>query len=135
MKGINWAGVIAAVIVGQIIGFLWYGYAFGEQWMALTGVTEDSANPDAMWMGAINQLIAAVGLGWLANKTSTSSLVAGATLGRLVGVFFAATTEAQNYIYAGADTGLAPINIGYLLVTYTVMGAIIAAVKLPSKSS
>ena len=135
MKGINWVGVIAALIVGQVIGFLWYGIAFGDQWMALTGVTEADAGTTPMVLGAVNQLVTAIGLGWLINKLGTATLVGGGTAGLLAGVFFAATTAAQNFIYAGADTGLIPIDIGYLLVAYTAMGATVGAVKLGAKSA
>lgn len=135
MKGINWAGVIAAVVVGQVIGFLWYGMIFEEQWMALSGVSPDQAGTTPMVLGVVNQLVVAVGLAWLVNKLGTATLVGGATAGLLAGIFFAATTAAQNFIYAGADTGLIPIDIGYLLVAYTAMGAVIGAVKLGSRSA
>lgn len=136
MKGINWVGVVAAVVVGQVIGFLWYGMLFEEQWMALSGVTPsaDAANT-SMALGVVNQLVVAVGLAWLINKTGSATLVGGAIAGGLAGVFFAATTAAQNFIYGGADTGLIPIDIGYLLVAYTAMGAAVGAVKLGSKSA
>ena len=136
MKGINWAGVIAAVVVGQVIGFLWYGMIFEEQWMALSGVTPsgDAANT-AMALGVVNQLVVAVGLGWLVNALGNATLVGGAKTGLLAGVFFAATTAAQNFIYGQANTGLIPIDIGYLLVAYTAMGAAAGAVKLGSKSA
>ena len=136
MKGINWAGVIAALVVGQVIGFLWYGMIFEEQWMALSGVTPsgDAANM-AMAYGALNQLVVAVGLAWLIGKTGSATLVGGAMAGLAAGVFFAATTAAQAFIYGGADTGLIPIDIGYLLVAYTAMGATVGAVKLGARSA
>ncbi|HEX6860092.1 MAG TPA: DUF1761 domain-containing protein [Caulobacteraceae bacterium] len=136
MKGINWAGVVAAVIVGQVIGFLWYGLVFEQQWLALTGITPnaDAANM-SMALGAVNQLVVAIGLAWLVNKLGAATLMGGATAGLAAGFFFAATTAAQNFIYAGADTGLIPIDIGYLLVVYTVMGAVIGAVKLGARSA
>ena len=136
MKGINWVGVIAAVVVGQVIGFLWYGMIFEEQWRALSGVTPagDEANT-AMALGVVNQLVVAVGLAWLIGKTGNATLVGGALAGALAGVFFAATTAAQNFIYGQADTGLIPIDIGYLLIAYTAMGAVIGAVKLGSRSA
>ena len=89
MKGINWVGVIAAVVVGQVIGFLWYGMLFEEQWMALSGVTPsgDAANT-AMALGVVNQLVVAVGLAWLIGKLGNATLAGGATAGLLAGIFF-----------------------------------------------
>jgi hypothetical protein len=136
MKGINWVGVIVALIVGQVIGFLWYGMIFEEQWMALQGVTaaDVEAGP-SMALGVVNQLVVAIGLGWLVSKLGTATLAGGATTGLLAGFFFAATTCAQNFIYGGADPGLIPIDIGYLLVAYTAMGATVGAVKLGAKAA
>jgi hypothetical protein len=136
MKGINWVGVVVALIVGQVIGFLWYGMIFEEQWMALSGVTaaDVEAGP-SMALGVVNQLVVAIGLAWLINKTGAATLVGGATAGLLAGFFFAATATAQNFIYGGADTGLIPIDIGYLLVAYTAMGAVIGGLKLGARSA
>lgn len=40
---INWLAIIAATIVGQMIGFGWYSF-FSEQWMEYHGLTEDFIN-------------------------------------------------------------------------------------------
>jgi hypothetical protein len=136
MKGINWAGVVAAVIVGQVIGFLWYGMLFDEQWMALSGVSPNEGEATtSMALGVVNQLVLAVGLSWLINKAGTASLVGGATTGGLAGVFFALTTAALGFIYGGQNTGLIPIDFGYLLISYAAMGATVGAVKLGSRAA
>lgn len=136
MKGINWAGVIAATVVGVLIGFLWYATIFEKQWMALSGVTPagDEANT-AMALGVVNQLVVAIGLSWLVNRLGNATLVGGAKTGLLAGVFFAVTTSAMNFIYGQANTGLIPIDFGYLLISYTAMGATVGAAKLGSKSA
>lgn len=136
MKSINWAGVIVAVILAEVIGVLWYGMAFQARWMELSGVTADTGgSATAMAIGALNELVVAIGLSWLINRTGRATLVGGATTGLLAAVFFACTTDAMAYIYAGSNTGLIPINFGYLLVSYAVMGAAVAAVKLGARSA
>ena len=136
MKGINWAGVIAALIVGEVIGFVWYGVVFEKQWLALMNITPNPANSQmSMLWGAVNELVVAVGLSWLVNKTGSANLVGGAVTGLLAAVFFACTTDAMSYIYAGTNTALMPINFGYLLVSYAAMGAAVAAVRLPSRTA
>lgn len=48
---INWLAVLAASLVGFIIGAIWYGPLFGKAWMKIVGLTEkDSANA---YMGKI----------------------------------------------------------------------------------
>lgn len=136
MKSINWAGVVVAVILAEVVGVLWYGMAFGDKWMALSGVTPqpDNANT-SMAIGAVNELVVAIGLSWLVGKTGAANLMGGVTTGLLAAIFFACTTDAMAYIYAGANTGLIPINFGYLLVSYAVMGAAVAVVRLPARSA
>lgn len=136
MKSINWAGVVVAVVLAEVIGILWYGMAFKAQWMALSGVTDDGGGATtSMVLGAVNELVVAIGLSWLVGKTGAANLMGGVTAGLLAAVFFACTTDAMAYIYGGANTGLIPINFGYLLVSYAVMGAAVAVVRLPMKSA
>lgn len=136
MKSINWAGVIVAVILAEVIGMVWYGMAFKAQWMALSGVTDGSGGSTAaMVIGAVNELVVAIGLSWLVGKTGAANLMGGVTAGLLAAIFFACTTDAMAYIYSGANTGLIPINFGYLLVSYAVMGAAVAVVRLGARSA
>jgi hypothetical protein len=138
MKGINWLGVIVALIAGQAIGFLWYGMVFTETWMQLKGVTEADAaatQTTSMAYGAVNQLVVAVGLGWAVAALGRQSWMGGAQVGLFAAIFFAATTLAQNFIYGMENTGLIPIEGGYLLVSYLVMGAIVGGLRLKSKSA
>lgn len=72
MKGINWIGVVAALVAGQAIGFAWYGMVFQEQWMALSGITPSEAEGGAamMW-GMVQNLVICIGLGWLIARAAT----------------------------------------------------------------
>lgn len=134
MKGINWLGVVVALIGGQALGFVWYGIVFQEQWMALSGIAPDQdAASAAMAYGIVNQLVVAVGLGWAIAATGKAGFVGGAKVGLLAGVFFALTTDMQRFIYGDANTGLIPIDGGYLLIAYVLMGALAGGVKPPSK--
>ena len=35
MKGLNWLGVVVALVVGEGLGMLWYGMLFKDRWIAL----------------------------------------------------------------------------------------------------
>jgi hypothetical protein len=37
---VNLFAVLSATIVSLVVGFVWYSFLFGKQWMSLTGVTE-----------------------------------------------------------------------------------------------
>ena len=45
---INWLAVIAASLVGFVVGFLWYGPVFGKAGMAESGMTEEKAKEGNM---------------------------------------------------------------------------------------
>ncbi|HYF24056.1 MAG TPA: DUF1761 domain-containing protein [Caulobacteraceae bacterium] len=131
-KTMNWAGVIVALIVGELLGMLWYGMLFEEQWTRLSGVTmtEGTDTTVPMLIGVVNTLVAVLGLAWLTSRLGDSTWVAGAKTGLIAGVVFACTTAALNFIYAQQDTGLVPIDFGYLLVLYGLAGAIVAGFRL-----
>lgn len=136
MKGINWAGAIIAAIVSFLLGFLWYGILFAEQWMALHQVTptQEAANA-AMGFGFLNQLVVALGLSWLVKRSGAATLSGGAITGLGAGLFFACTTSALNFIYGEFDPALLPLDFSYLLLSYTAMGAVVGAVKLGSRNA
>lgn len=138
MKGINWLGVVVALVIGQVIGFAWYGFAFSEQWMALMGFTPEQIEGEGMTgmvYGLISQLIAAIGLGWLIARLGENTLIGGLKVGFLACLFFAATTNANRFIYGMENPGLIPIDFGYLFVVYLAMGAVIGAVRLKPKAA
>ncbi|MDB5471242.1 MAG: hypothetical protein JWR84_2802 [Caulobacter sp.] len=130
MKSINWIGVVVALIVGQALGFGWYGFLFAEKWMALSGVTAESANSMGMVWGVVQNLVIVVGLAWLVGKTGTNGYVNGAIFGALVCAFFGLGTMALRFIYGHDNTGLIPIDGGYMLLQYILSGAILAGLKL-----
>jgi hypothetical protein len=131
MKGINWVGVIAAVVASQVIGLLWYGMIFSAQWTELSGMNPDASGASlAMGLGAVQNLVIAIGLAWAAAKTGASGWVGGAVQALYLCVFFGLGTMALRFIYGGDNTGLIPIDGGYMLLQYAVSGALIGGVKL-----
>ncbi|MDP2258738.1 MAG: DUF1761 domain-containing protein [Caulobacter sp.] len=131
MKGINWIGVLAALAASQAIGFIWYGMLFSAQWMALTGIAvSESEGSSAMALGAVQNLVVAIGLGWLIARTGMTGWVGGATAGLIACIFFGLATMSLRFIYGDDNTGLIPIDGGYMLIQYVVSGALIGGVRL-----
>lgn len=133
MKNINWIGVIAAVIASQALGMAWYGFIFAEKWMALSGMDAGSMEGGGTMTyvyGALQNLVVAVGLSWLAAKTGKSGWMGGAKLGLFACVFFALATYALRFIYGDDNTGLIPIDAGYMLIQYVITGALVTGLKL-----
>jgi len=131
MKGINWIGVLAALVASQAIGFVWYGLLFEAQWTDLTGfAVSGSEGSTAMAMGAVQNLVIAVGLGWLIARTGMTGWVGGATASLIACLFFGLATMALRFIYGDDNPGLIPIDGGYMLIQYGVSGAVIGSLRL-----
>lgn len=129
MKGINWVGVIVALVVSQAVGFVWYGLVFEQQWIALSGVNPDSANGLAMVWGAVQNLVVAIGLAWLTARTGMTGWVNGAMAGLIACVFFGLATMSLRFIYGADNGGLIPIDGGYMLIQYALSGALVGGLK------
>ena len=131
MKGINWIGVLAALVASQAIGFVWYGLLFEAQWTDLAGIAvSGSEGSTAMALGAVQNLVIAIGLGWLIARTGKTGWVGGATAGLIACLFFGLATMALRFIYGDDNPGLIPIDGGYMLIQYGVSGALIGGLRL-----
>jgi hypothetical protein len=134
MNRINWLGVAVATVVAFFIGFLWYGLIFQEQWMALTGVTDEGSG-DSMWMllGVVQTFVTMAGLGWFIGRDG-GGWMHGLKIGLIAGVCFALMTSAYGFIYQTSPMGLLPIDWSHLLVVYAVGGAIVGGLRLKPKA-
>jgi hypothetical protein len=128
-RNINWIGVIVAAIVIYLIGWLWYDMAFKAQYMAAMPSQTGDMSTTVMIKGFVNTLIAAIGLGLIAPRLG-DGWAGGAKAGLMLGFFFACTTAAMGYIYGAMPMSLFPIDMGYLLVSYAIGGAIVCGLRL-----
>ncbi len=131
MKDVNWIGVLAALAASQAIGLVWYEMLFSAQWMGLTGIAvSESEGSFAMALGAVQNLVVAIGLGWLVARTGMTGWVGGATAGLIACIFFGLATMSLRFIYGDDNPGLIPIDGGYMLIQYVVSGALVGGVRL-----
>lgn len=131
MKDINWIGVLAALVASQLLGLIWYGLLFQAQWLALTGIAVSEAEGStAMALGAVQNLVIAIGLGWLIARTGMGGWVGGAKAGLIACIVFGLATMSLRFIYGADNIGLIPIDGGYMLIQYLVSGALIGGVRL-----
>ena len=130
---INYVAVIVAAILYWLLGALWFGVVFGNQWMALEGFkpetlkTMNTTIPYVVSM-LLNLVIAFI-LALVCATQKADSLVKGAQTGILLGVGFVATTTLTTYLYEGRPMNLFLINTGYPVVGMALMGAVIGAWK------
>ncbi len=129
---------IVATIVSFVIGGVWYSRAaLGKAWMAALGRTEADMEamrkqaPKGFVVGLITNFIAALVLAtFLLYARSYAGflggIAGGLTVGFLVWFGFIMTIVTSGAIFEGRSGKLVGINLGYSLVSYLVMGAILA---------
>ena len=129
LKGVNWIAVIVAIVLLEVLGYLWYGPLFGEAWTAALGHEPDMSNANTlMAIGVVNTLVVVIGLAWLTGRLGATTLVHSVMVSLAAWFFFDFTTQALEYLYMGMSQQLVCINMGYQLVSYVVTGAVLALV-------
>jgi len=135
LKGVNWIAVLVAVVLLEIIGYVWYGMIFSSAWaaeMTAIGLKPDmsaSAQTASIAMGAVLIIVEVLGLAWLMRRLETTNWRVGALDGFTAWFFFGLTTQGMEYVYMGFTPKLMAINCGQLLLSYVVAGAVVGGLK------
>lgn len=129
---IQWLHVLVAAVAYFALGAIWYAALFGGPWRRYQNVNADDPEMKkgaaAIMFGSfILMFVATTGIAVLANLLGIAGLAAGAKLGLLTGVCFAATAISISYLYVKKPAGLHLID-GLYNVTGHIVAAIILAV-------
>lgn len=131
--GINYLAVLVAVLLNMGAGALWYSHVlWAKPWTALTGVDMAAmgARRDLAMRGygiAIGaSILIAITMAVFAQLAGARTLGDGLVLGLLAGIGFVGTTGAANYSFENRPLKLYLINVGYPMVSFLVMGVLIA---------
>lgn len=131
MPEVNYIAVAAAAVSAFLLGGLWYSpLLFAKPWMAYTGNEcaegeKPKGNMAVIFGGAfvlylIAAFVLAMFLGPMPIKFTTLA-------GLAVGLCWIATSFGVNDLFERRPLGLWLINAGYVVLQYTIMGAIIGA--------
>lgn len=137
----NWLAILASVVAAMIIGFLWYGTLFQNQWMAGNGITanedwtkmfkdgaEMDMSPMPMVFNTIFMVVYAFIINWLINKTDMRTWQGGMMIGLAVGLTHTLNVIAGN-LFAANPSSLSMVDGSYSLVLFTVIGTILGAMQ------
>ena len=133
LADINYLAVIAAIVVNMIAGAVWYSpLLFAKPWMAANGFTEEQIRAQgSATRGYIVSIIASIVIAFaialFAQAAGAATAIDGLLLGLAAGVSFVATTSAANYIFESRPLKLYLINVGYPVVSFTLIGLLIGA--------
>ena len=128
---VNILAVVVAVVANMVLGMLWYSKAlFAKQWLKLIGKSEAQLKgaQQAMGLAVLVSLVEAYFLAVLINNLGANTLLGGAKVGGLVWLGFIATTMLNEVIFEGRSSKLYQIQVGYQLVSFVIMGALLAVI-------
>lgn len=134
---INYMAVLASAIASMIIGGIWYGPLFGKKFMQETGMDQWTPEKQAemkktMGFSYALQFMASVVmfyvLSWIVNIATEMTLIESVFAAFMVWIGFVVPLKLSDAIWGGSKT-LFWLNIGNMLVTLLVAGAIIGAWK------
>lgn len=128
----NYLAILIGAIAAFIVGSLWYGPLFGKKWMKLNNFTnEDLAKGQPFWQIMLISLglylIASFGLSMYLGENPSISF--GAFAGFATAFFWIGTSKFNNLLYERQSKKLWLLHFGYDIISYTVMGAVIAAIQ------
>lgn len=131
LSSVNYLAVAAAALSSFLIGGVWYSpILFARAWMREAGLPEERLREKvgAVFAGAFAlSLVVALNLALFLGEGA--SIAWGAGAGALAGAGWAAASLATVFLFERRSTMLIVIDGGYLAVSYTAMGAIIAAIQ------
>lgn len=130
--GVNYLAVLAAAFASFMLGWVWYGMAFKDQWMAARGLKPEECKDQEMPMGLMALTFAALALmalmlaGVMGHLGPTGFTVKNGILsGALMWLGFVITTMVVNNGYGGAKRALTIIDGGHWLAVLALQGAIL----------
>ena len=129
LSRLNYWAVLTAALSAFLIGGAWYSPAlFAKRWMAANRLVEadlKQSNIRLIFGGSFAlALISALALAMFIGPSPSLSF--GAIAGALVGLCWVGTSFGITYLFERKPFILFLINAGYHLVTFTVMGIILA---------
>jgi hypothetical protein len=135
LNQINWWAVLVAAVATFFLGALWYSALFGKLWIKFQGYSEEQVkqmqanmNPAVFFGGMlVSYLLVALVIAILVTNFNLHNALAGAMLGFLVWVGFAAAIHMTGHLASNKPIGAFLIDTGFQLIFLIGMGATLAA--------
>jgi hypothetical protein len=134
ISNLNFPAIFVSALSSFVFGWLWYGPLFGKKWMVLNGFNREEMRkqkwlpfPLILGINYFSTVLAAFSLAMFLGAESDA--VFGIFAGLMIAIFWIATSRLNDVLYERKPIGLFWINVGYNVVIYAIMGAIIGAWK------
>jgi hypothetical protein len=128
---INYLAVLIAAVAAMFLGMFWYSpMLFGKTWMAALGKTEEEIKKGSTGpiyvINTVANLILAYVLAWATRYAGAVNAIDGAKVGIWVWLGFVVTTLLPVYLFEMRPIKVYFIYIVYQLISFIVMGIILA---------
>ncbi|MBI1975649.1 MAG: DUF1761 domain-containing protein [Candidatus Vogelbacteria bacterium] len=130
---INFWAVLGTAIVMMVVGMVWYSpKVFGIAWMRLAGLTEERTEQtkQGMWKMYVSGLVGAIAtsfvMAYFVIVSDALMFASGAWVGFLVWLGFNAPVLMGMVTWEGRPIKLYAINTSYYLVTFPLIGGLLA---------
>lgn len=128
---INWIAVVVAAGSTFLLGGLWYGPLFGKAWMRASEMTEERAAqgnmPRIFGVSFLLQLVAATVLAAFLGPEDVMAFGPAVAAAASIGIAWVAPAFGVVYLFEQRPFKHFAVNAGYHVVSFIVMGLIIAA--------
>lgn len=127
MRRINHFAVLLAVLLQQVLGFVWYHFLFGPAWLAGLGMTPEQMQGRS-WRFAVSigcGLVSAYGLAWLMGAMGRRGLAQGLLMGLFTGIAFAGSAVLLHYAFIPAAWPAAWIDSGVTVAAAALTGGVL----------
>jgi len=131
--GVSVVGLLAATFVFYMLGAVWYGYLFAEEWLILTNITEEAAASSMeklgamMWIwGILITVFQVCGIAMLLNMLNKSDSLDCVKFSAVLAFVFALPVMGYGSLYESSPIHLLGINFSHTLVGFMLVGAILS---------
>jgi hypothetical protein len=128
---INWVAVLVAAVSTFVLGGLWFGPLFGKAWMRVSAMTPERAaqgNTGRIFgVSFLLQLLAAAVLAAFLGPEEVMAFGPAVAASASVGIAWVAPAFGVVYLFEQRPLGHFLVNAGYHVVSFILMGLIIAA--------
>ena len=131
---INFGAVLVAAVAYFMIGWLWYSpQVLGKAWMSEMKLKPSDMKKEAMGIcfggSFVAGLLSAFVLAAIVKVSNAYNTASGANVGLVIAIGIIAPFLLTNYLYENRSVRLYWITLGYHLVSFIVMGAILGTIK------
>lgn len=133
LQQISWLPVLVSTVAVFVLGALWYTTLFSKPWVAARGYTTEQmaemkkqGMAKALVWNFLANFVTCAAFSILVSYLNLHAAMQGAKLGVLVGIGFAATILLVHNLYSIVKISGFMIDAAYQLVSFVVMGCILA---------